>query len=562
MSAEGLNISSKDIFRASALVTATAIAMGAVSESNADNIFNEISDLQEEGYKAIAAQGILINNNASNALVGLEGTRISFTEFTNLTQGADPDSFSGIADLEAGFSNPGGLRDTFRLGDADFGVFIVKDQSGLMFAVPDIRAHDVDPNGNENRTSLILPFQDGRDTRLLIIDDLDGSGDVVRLTYDIDPATGNAYPIRITEFEDGTEFAELMVVDKDNNEQLIQVEDKDVVQSMVGQVKDGISLNVRSGPSTDYGKLTSLPKGTTFMILGEENGWYRIYARSANPQLGWVSGDFIELLEDQPQPSPVPPAPETDVPDQLTDIQPEFFETMIDLPDSPQIKDINNRYMAFYSDAYLQQEAHVAAIHIPEDEATMATDLIYSTILEYLNMQLQKDGEPTTSFDDELSLKTVYYTDMTKRDKKDISGKIDGIKHFVVTWEELKAIKNSIDLDSDEFLELNSGDSKTGRTSNINRGLAYFNENTLVLVTAPNYSFSSKGRSVYEVWNVVQDGPASAMVMLRDAITAGEAGIALGEAPNSDEIYRALGCNEGNGWCDASSPVITLTPAN
>ncbi len=53
------------------------------------------------------------------------------------------------------------------------------------------------------------------------------------------------------------------------------------------------SLNVRSGPGTSYGKVGSLGPSDTVVILGKENGWYKIeYAGG----VGYVSGDYIEVI--------------------------------------------------------------------------------------------------------------------------------------------------------------------------------------------------------------------------------------------------------------------------
>ena len=49
------------------------------------------------------------------------------------------------------------------------------------------------------------------------------------------------------------------------------------------------TLNVRTGPSTDYGKIGSLTGGTKVTVLGESNGWYKI---DYNGQEGWISGAY------------------------------------------------------------------------------------------------------------------------------------------------------------------------------------------------------------------------------------------------------------------------------
>ena len=45
-------------------------------------------------------------------------------------------------------------------------------------------------------------------------------------------------------------------------------------------------LNVRSGPSTGYGKITAIPYGRSVTVYEERNGWARIDA-------GWVSAEYL-----------------------------------------------------------------------------------------------------------------------------------------------------------------------------------------------------------------------------------------------------------------------------
>lgn len=55
---------------------------------------------------------------------------------------------------------------------------------------------------------------------------------------------------------------------------------------------NGGTLNVRSGPGTNYSILASLSKGATVTILGEENGWYKVNYGSGE---GYVSKQYIKL---------------------------------------------------------------------------------------------------------------------------------------------------------------------------------------------------------------------------------------------------------------------------
>lgn len=55
---------------------------------------------------------------------------------------------------------------------------------------------------------------------------------------------------------------------------------------------DGASLNLRSGPGTDYSTLASIPASAVLTITGSENGWYKT---SYNGVAGYVSSDYITL---------------------------------------------------------------------------------------------------------------------------------------------------------------------------------------------------------------------------------------------------------------------------
>lgn len=53
----------------------------------------------------------------------------------------------------------------------------------------------------------------------------------------------------------------------------------------------GNTVNVRSGPGTDYSKVGSVAKGDTVKILGTEGNWYRI---SIGNVTGYVSAEYVK----------------------------------------------------------------------------------------------------------------------------------------------------------------------------------------------------------------------------------------------------------------------------
>ena len=59
---------------------------------------------------------------------------------------------------------------------------------------------------------------------------------------------------------------------------------------------DGSPLNVRSGPGTDYSKVTSLNDGAVVPIVGIDNGWYKI--TTSGGLSGYVSSDYMVTCKD------------------------------------------------------------------------------------------------------------------------------------------------------------------------------------------------------------------------------------------------------------------------
>ena len=58
----------------------------------------------------------------------------------------------------------------------------------------------------------------------------------------------------------------------------------------------GSTLNVRSGPGTSYGKVTSLNNGAVVTIVGIDNGWYKI--KTSGGAIGYVSSDYMVTCKD------------------------------------------------------------------------------------------------------------------------------------------------------------------------------------------------------------------------------------------------------------------------
>lgn len=59
---------------------------------------------------------------------------------------------------------------------------------------------------------------------------------------------------------------------------------------------DGATLNVRSGPGTEYDQVISLYNGAVVTITGIDNGWYKI--ETAKGYVGYVSSDYMVTCKD------------------------------------------------------------------------------------------------------------------------------------------------------------------------------------------------------------------------------------------------------------------------
>lgn len=80
-----------------------------------------------------------------------------------------------------------------------------------------------------------------------------------------------------------------------------------VGDTVVGTMVTTDSLNMRSGPSTSNGIITTIPRGVTVELMGSASGpWYPIrYAGNK----GWSHGDWLSSGSAAPAPAPSQPAP-------------------------------------------------------------------------------------------------------------------------------------------------------------------------------------------------------------------------------------------------------------
>lgn len=59
---------------------------------------------------------------------------------------------------------------------------------------------------------------------------------------------------------------------------------------------EGSTLNVRTGPGTDYDRVEVLYDGAVVKLLGMDNGWFKL---DHNGSVGYASSDYITLCQDE-----------------------------------------------------------------------------------------------------------------------------------------------------------------------------------------------------------------------------------------------------------------------
>lgn len=108
----------------------------------------------------------------------------------------------------------------------------------------------------------------------------------------VSEATGNATPVTLASLERGaTELAKPL-------SEVAPVEEVAATPAPEPERLDiravtGSRVNMREGPGTDFGILTSLVRGAEVEVLEiTDNGWMRLRPTDGGP-VGWMSGQFI-----------------------------------------------------------------------------------------------------------------------------------------------------------------------------------------------------------------------------------------------------------------------------
>ena len=87
-----------------------------------------------------------------------------------------------------------------------------------------------------------------------------------------------------------TVLTESVQTESANEEELAKLEEDVSETETVSMVVTGGTINVRTGPGTNYDKITQVVSGKQVTVVGESNGWYQVTFDSTT---GWLLGEYL-----------------------------------------------------------------------------------------------------------------------------------------------------------------------------------------------------------------------------------------------------------------------------
>ena len=81
------------------------------------------------------------------------------------------------------------------------------------------------------------------------------------------------------------------------------VTEQKLAAKTIGVIVGASDVNVRSGPSTRYAIITSLPRGTRVTVAGRNGPGSWLYVKFPNGRVGWVYRPYVSI----PAKAPLPP---------------------------------------------------------------------------------------------------------------------------------------------------------------------------------------------------------------------------------------------------------------
>ena len=73
-------------------------------------------------------------------------------------------------------------------------------------------------------------------------------------------------------------------------EETADAEENTAVTETVTMIVTGGTINVRTGPGTDYERITQVTTGKQVEVIGEKGGWYQVTFGSTT---GWLLGEYL-----------------------------------------------------------------------------------------------------------------------------------------------------------------------------------------------------------------------------------------------------------------------------
>ncbi len=100
--------------------------------------------------------------------------------------------------------------------------------------------------------------------------------------------SNNWFKIQLSNSTIGWVSGDYVKIQDDNNENIVEEE-----VNLNGRVSSNVNLNVRSGPGTNYSIKSSLSPGRVVFLLTKSNGWYKIQLSDGTE--GWISSSYVSI---------------------------------------------------------------------------------------------------------------------------------------------------------------------------------------------------------------------------------------------------------------------------
>ena len=103
------------------------------------------------------------------------------------------------------------------------------------------------------------------------------------------------YHIGIPGGADGWVKGEFLNIDQAIHNRLLDADTiPDANPALIGRVNDN-GVNMRQGPDSKYGKVTTIDAGSQLDLIGKHNDWFKVSL--GNGKTAWIFSDFLEVTE-------------------------------------------------------------------------------------------------------------------------------------------------------------------------------------------------------------------------------------------------------------------------